>query len=118
MRNTDKLIDETKADKVSDRYDRIFSDWGYICTWDFLDFQENDYRVGMCCYTTDRDSLESVEKAIKSVAADLGLDDPVSINVSDDDENQKNWLQPINLVLPDDAVSDVLENLSDFIFQE
>lgn len=101
LRHTDKLIDEKMADKVYEMYDKIFSEWAYICSWDFLDYAKNDYRVGMCCYTFDKDDLDIVEKKLKKVAADLGLDAPVSIHISDDDDNQKNWLQPINLVLPE-----------------
>ncbi len=103
-RNTDNIIDKAIVEKVSAEYDKEFFDWGYCCTWDFLDYAENDFRVGMCCYAYGVESLSELETKLIDIADSLGLDNPVNLTYDgcfDDNGNeQMGWLQPINLVMP------------------
>jgi hypothetical protein len=72
-RSTDELIDEVMASKLAEAYTKEFKadDFMYICTWDGLDFSEDDYRVGMLLCVEGSD-VDSVFKRATKVAVDVG----------------------------------------------
>lgn len=101
-RNTDKLIDKGKEQKVIDSYNELWpNNWLYVCTWDLQDTIDNDMRIGMlCCVESILESdMEKLKGYAKESAKKHNLDMPMDFNLdqyNDDGTCQIGWIQPVN----------------------
>ena len=105
-RSSDELIDKALESKIEQMYNEVFEGQAfmYVCTWDGLDHDADDYRVGMMVGIESTD-MEVTRVKARKVAIDLGLKwMPCHFAFDDDSEAPEgievnpgiSWIQYVN----------------------